>query len=32
MGTALGCGDLGIMAIGDTSIIDKLCFGVTEYV
>jgi hypothetical protein len=32
MGTAISFGDLGTMAIGDTGIIDKLCFGVTEYV
>ena len=32
MDTAIGFGDLGTMAIGDTGIIDKLSFGVAEYV
>jgi len=32
MGTAIGFGDLGTMAIGDTGIIDRLWLGVTEYV
>ena len=28
---AIGIGDLGTMAIGDTGIIDKLWLGVTNY-